>query len=85
MHRLGVYRVRPSKQIFSRTRGSRSLRWDVTDGEGDGEGEGDITRVISLQCHNKPLIYEVKCQVDYYLRESFSDESSLTSQLTVSG
>ena len=40
MHRLGVYRIRPSKQIFSRTPGSRSLRWAVTEGVIDGDGEG---------------------------------------------
>ena len=40
MHRLRVYRIRPSKQIFSRTPGSRSLRCAVTEGGGDGEGEG---------------------------------------------
>ena len=40
MHRLGVYRIRPSKQIFSRTPGSRSLRCAVTEGVGEGDGEG---------------------------------------------
>ena len=56
MHRLGVYRVRPSKQIFSRTPGSRSLRWDVTDGEGDGDGEGRFTRSICFKDADKSVL-----------------------------
>ena len=53
MHRLGVYRIRPSKQIFSRTPGSRSLRWDVTENDGDGEGEGRFTRFVSRTLINQ--------------------------------
>ena len=53
MHRLGLYRVRTSNQIFSRTPGSRSLQWAVTDGGGDGDGEGDITRFVSRTVINQ--------------------------------
>ena len=53
MHRLGVYRIRPSKQIFSRTPGSRSLRWDVTEIDGEGDGEGRFTRFVSRTLINQ--------------------------------
>ena len=53
MQRLGVYRVRPSKQIFSRTPGSRSLRWDVTEIDGEGDGEGRFTRFVSRTLINQ--------------------------------
>ena len=53
MHRLGVYRIRLSKQIFLRTPGSRSLRWAVTEIYGEGDGEGRFTRFVSRTLINQ--------------------------------
>ena len=53
MHRLGVYRIRPSKQFFSMTTGSRSLRWAVTEIDGEGDEEGRFTRFVSRTLINQ--------------------------------
>ena len=69
MHRLGVYRVRTSKQIFSRIPGSRSLRWAVTDGGGDGDGEGRFTRFVSRTLINQSN----DCQRTYIERTTLKE------------
>ena len=75
MHRLSIYRIELSKNEFSTTLVSMTLRWRVTDGE--IEGEGRITRFVS-----RTLINQSKdCQRTYIGRTTLKE--SVNHPLTV--
>ena len=65
VYRLGVYRIKLSKNEFSATLVSRRYRWRVT----EGDGEGDITRFCLKDADTSDSI----CQRTYIGRTTLKE------------